>query len=265
VTGLPTQPLRLAVAQARALPGDVAENARRAASLASHAARRDARVVLLPELHLCGYDLPGVPGATVNADDAGAVDDVRLLPLSDIAGEHDLTVLVGACVREPGGALTNALLVVDAAGTRRVYTKQHLWHDEATVFARGSTGGQVTVDGWRLGLGICYDLSFPEHARAAALDGAHAYLVAGAFAAGSEHRAAVYLPARALENTMFTAFANPVGGPPDRPCAGGSGVWTPDGRTAGVVRDRLLRYDLDPTGLRRVRGYLPMLAELATP
>jgi hypothetical protein len=31
MTGLPELPLRLAVAQARSLPGDVAENARRAA------------------------------------------------------------------------------------------------------------------------------------------------------------------------------------------------------------------------------------------
>jgi 5-aminopentanamidase len=265
VNGLPADPLRLAVLQAGARPGDVAENARRAAFGALRSARRDARLVLLPELHLCGYDLRGVGKAAVDADEAGTVEDARLLPLTDVAGEHDVTVLVGAAVREPDGSLTNALLAADAAGARRAYAKQHLWHDEAGLFTPGAGGAALVVDGWRLGLGVCYDMSFPEHARAAALGGAHAYLVAGAFAAGTEHRAAIYLAARALENTVFAAFANPVGGPADRPCRGGSGVWAPDGRRSGAVRGGPLRRDLDPSELERVRGRLRMLAEVATP
>lgn len=157
------------------------------------------------------------------------------------------------------------MLVVDRAGVRVAGHKQHLWQDEAALFSTAEPPPDgVVVDGWRLGLGVCFDMSFPEHARAAALGGAHGYLCVSAFAAGTEHRAAVYLAARALENTVFTAFVNPVGGPPDRPCRGGSAVWAPDGRRlAAVARDRggLLRCDLDPAELARVRDRLPMLEQ----
>jgi predicted amidohydrolase len=264
MSGLPTVPLRLAVVQARAAPGQVATNTRRAAFGALRAARRGARLVVLPELHLGGYDLTQVRDSAVTADGAGAVSDARLAPLTDVAGNEDLTVLVGAAVRRTDGTLTNSLLVVDADGVRVGYDKQHLWHDEAAVFTPGATGSAVLVDGWRIGLGICYDMSFPEHARAAALAGAQVYVCAGAFASGNEHRAAVYLAARALENTVFTAFVNPVGGPASRPCRGGTALWAPDGRRLGSVpgdRGGQLRCDLDPDDLARVRAFLPMLQE----
>ncbi|PRY30735.1 putative amidohydrolase [Pseudosporangium ferrugineum] len=256
----PPAPLRLAVAQSRAEPGDVPTNSRRAAAGALRAARRGARLVLLPELHLSGYDLDAVAAAAVTPDDP------RLDPIREAGRE--VTVVVGAPVARPDGSLANALLVADAAGIRVAYEKRHLWHDERRHFTPGTAPGAVTVDGWRLGLGICYDLSFPEHARASAVGGAHAYLVAGAFAAGTEHRAAVYLAARALENTVFTAFANPVGGPAHRPCAGAGSVWAPDGAriaSAGRTRERLLVADLDPASLARVRGFLRMLAEVGGP
>lgn len=264
MNALPTVALRLAIVQARAAPGLIAVNIRRAAAAARRAARSGARLVVLPELHLSGYDLTGVRAAAVTADDGGRVRDTRLAPLSDVAAEHDLSVVVGAAVRRPDAGLTNSLLIVDATGVRVGYDKQHLWHDEAAVFTPGTADGSLLVDGWRIGLGVCYDMSFPEHARAAALAGAHAYVVASAFAAGTEHRAAVYLAARALENTMFTAFINPVGGPADRPCRGGSAGWAPDGRRiAALPRDRgaLLRCDLDFRDLSEVRRYLRMLQE----
>ncbi|WP_431924553.1 carbon-nitrogen hydrolase family protein [Micromonospora wenchangensis] len=263
--GLPVTPLRLTVVQARAVPGQVATNSRRAADGALRAARRGARLIVLPELHVGGYHLPGVPAAAVPADDAGAVTDHRLAPLAEVAATRRVTVLVGAAVRHPDGRLTNSVLVADPAGIRVGYDKQHLWQDEATVFTRGRSAGTLTVDGWRIGLGVCYDMSFPEHARASALAGGHVYLAASAFAAGTEHRAGVYLAARALENTVYTAFVNPVGGPPERPCRGGSALWGPDGRRLGVRRgDRegMLSHDLDPAELARVRGFLRMLAQV---
>lgn len=58
------------------------------------------------------------------------------------------------------------------------------------------------VHDWRLGLGlgICYDSGFPEHARAAALDGCHAYLVGALFGVGNgHHESRTWFPARALE------------------------------------------------------------------
>lgn len=270
---LPASPLELAAAQTEAVPGDVAHNARRAAAVAARAAQDGAQVVVLPELHLCGYDLPALARAPydgeVAADAGGIVTDARLDPLAAAAVEHAVTVLAGAAVRRAGGALTNSVLAADPSGVTAVaYDKQHLWHDdEAALFSPGAGGRVLTAGGWRLGLGVCYDMSFPEHAREAALAGACAYLCLSAFAAGTEHRAHVYLAARALENTVYTAFVNPVGGPGHRPCDGGTTVYGPDGTAltrSGSARETTLHTRLDPEEITRVRAFLRMLQEHRT-
>ncbi|MFC9425495.1 carbon-nitrogen hydrolase family protein [Streptomyces sp. NPDC056987] len=267
---LPAAPLRVAVAQTEAVSGDVAANARRAAALTVRAADRGARVVVLPELHLCGYDLPALAAApdryAVRADPGRTVADPRLDPLAEAAAAHSVTVLTGAAVRGADGALTNSVVACGPSGAPAVaYDKQHLWHaDERALFSAGDRGASLTVDGWRLGLGVCYDMSFPEHGRAAALAGAHAYLCPSAFAAGNEYRAAVYLAARALENTVYAVFGNPVGGPPHRPCGGGTAVHGPGGREvarAATAGEETVLADLDPAELAGVRGLLHMLEE----
>ncbi|WP_280882302.1 carbon-nitrogen hydrolase family protein [Streptomyces pseudovenezuelae] len=247
----------------------MAGNAGRAAGLVSAAAREGARVAVLPELHLPGYDLTALAQDTrseIMCDEAGRVWDARLEPLTGAAVQGAVAVLAGAAVRSPDGALANSTLLVTPEGIVSVlYDKENLWHaDEAALFRPGRAGGCLEVDGWRLGIAICYDMSFPEHARSATAAGAHAYLCSSAFAAGNEPRAAVYMAARALENTVYSVFVNPVGGPLGRPAAGGSAVHGPDGAIvtqAHGVREQTLLTDLDPAAIANVRQFLHMLAE----
>ncbi|MEU5084576.1 MULTISPECIES: carbon-nitrogen hydrolase family protein [Streptomyces] len=270
VPELPSAPLRVAAVQIEATPGAVADNARRAADLAAGAAARGARVVVLPELHLCAYDLPTVAAAPaeceIAADESGVITDGRLEPLAEAASRTGALILAGAAIRRPDGRLANSVVAARPSGAvAAVYDKQHLWHaDEARLFTAGRAGAALEADGWRLGLAVCYDMSFPEHARAAALSGAHAYLCLGAFASGNEHRAAVYLAARALENTVYSVFANPVGGPAARPARGGSVVYAPDGTLvagAGTDKEGTILADLDPARMAEVRSFLRMLDE----
>ena len=266
VSVLPSAPLRLAAVQAEAVSGDVPGNARRAAEWAARAAERGAAVVVFPELHLCGYDLSALAaGGTgwVPAGAGGRVADPRLDPLAEAAAEHAVTVLAGAAVRRGDGLSTNSVLCFRPSGPVTVaYDKQHLWQaEERGLFSPGSGTTVLAVGEWHLGLGICYDASFPEHGRAAALAGAHAYLCSGAFAAGSEYRAAIYLAARALENTVYAVFANPVGGPPYRPCGGGTAVYGPRGGEVcrvDTAREALLLADLDPREIEEARALLPL-------
>ena len=78
-------------------------------------------------------------------------------------------------------------------------------------FTPGDHGASIRVDGLELGLSICYDGCFPEHARAAAEDGAVAYLSSSAYFAGAEHRRDLYYAARAVENGMYVVFAGLTG------------------------------------------------------
>ena len=227
-------PLRVAVAQAAAVAGDVAANARTAAALMRSAADAGARVVVLPELFLPGYDIP-----TLRADprscDIVDMADARLDPMREMS-RSGVVCFVGASVRI-GDRRTIAVLAVCDGEVRHAYDKQHLWGSEAGLFAPGSGGATVRVDGWPLGLAVCYDGCFPEHARAAADDGALAYLVPAAYLVGSDHRRDVYHPARALDNGMYVAFAGLVGRCGSEHFSGGSAVYDPEGRTAARVGD----------------------------
>ncbi|SCF03052.1 carbon-nitrogen hydrolase family protein [Micromonospora chokoriensis] len=266
---VPAAPLTVATIQATPVPGDVAGNALLAADLVRQAAQRDARVAVLPELFLCAYHPPTLAadpaGTDVAADPAGVVADPRLDPLRDAARDVGVTVVVGAAVRHPDGRRTIAALVVDRAGEVRVgYDKQQLWGDERELFNAGGRGATLLVDGWRLGLGICYDGCFPEHGRAAALDGAHGYLCPSGYLAGSEHRRDLYYAARALDNTMFVVFANAVGGDDPWRFNGGAAVYDPEGRVLARGADEgttVLVATLDPAVLAATRTAHSMLAD----
>ena len=83
--------LRVAAAQAASAPGDVAANVATAVALAGEAADRGARVVVLPELFLTGYD-----EAVWKPEHSLDLDDDRLAPLADSARERSLVVVASA-------------------------------------------------------------------------------------------------------------------------------------------------------------------------
>lgn len=247
-------PLRVAVASAEAVAGDVAANARAAASLMHSAADAGARVVVLPELFLPGYDI-----ATLAADADGCditdLDDVRLDPLRAVSAARDVIGFVGAGMRREGHR-TIAVLAVAGGQVHHVYDKQHLWGDEATVFSPGAGGSTVHVDGWPLGLAVCYDGCFPEHARAAADDGALAYLVPAAYLVGTDHRRDLYYAARALDNGMYVAVAGLVGRCGTGDFSGGSAVYEPEGSAIARVDGGagVAVANLDPERVSAVRA-----------
>lgn len=265
----PLAPLRVAAGQAEAVPGDVTGNVVRAAGLVARAVEVGAEVVVLPELFLPAYHPPllaAEPARTdLGADDAGAIEDPRLDPMRDAARAGGAVVVVGAAVRHPDGRRTCSSLVVDRAGRVRVgYDKQHLWGAERELFHPGRQGATLLVDGWRLGLGVCYDGCFPEHGRAAAAAGAHGYLCPSAYLTGSEHRRDLYYAARALDNTMYVAFANAVDGAVPWRFNGGAAVYDPQGRVLRRAPDAgaaVVCATFDPAELTRVRDAQRMLVD----
>jgi predicted amidohydrolase len=261
--------LTVAAVQARPTPGDVPANAALAADLVRRAG--GARVVVLPELFLSAYHPPTLYAQNVSvthvaADEAAVVADPRLDPVRAAAADGSTVVVIGAAVHHVDGRRTCSSLVVSPSGTVvAAYDKQNLWGpDERALFTAGTRGATLEVDGWRLGLGVCYDGCFPEHGRAAAAEGAHAYLCPAGYLAGSEHRRDVYYAARALDNTMYVVFANSVGAVGELRFNGGAAVYEPEGRA--LVRgpdegDAVVTAEFDPAELARVRSRHTMLLD----
>jgi 5-aminopentanamidase len=251
--------LRVAAAQAVSVSGDVAANVATAVRLVASAAERGARVVVLPELFLTGYDPDGW-----SAESSVSVDDRRLAPLSRSVQEQGVVVIAGAAVRRSGGRHTLSLLVFGDDGVSAPYDKQHLFDAERSFFTAGDHGASIVVDGWEIGLGICYDGCFPEHARAAALDGAMAYVCPSAYFVGSEHRRDLYYAARALDNGVYVLFSGLTGSCGEYAFNGGSAVYDPEGRPiqrVGTEAPALVRADLDPRCVEEARVRNPLLRD----
>ncbi|MFI5302576.1 MAG: carbon-nitrogen hydrolase family protein, partial [Polyangiales bacterium] len=113
------------------------------------------------------------------------------------------------------------------------------------------------VRGWRVAVGICFDVAHPRHAEAAALAGADLYVASSLYWSGEERRVDLHLGARAMDHRMFTALANYAGTTGGFVSCGGSGAWKPNGepllRADGAVETTVI-VDLDPAELRRYRA-----------
>lgn len=215
--------MKVAVGQYESVAGDVATNV--ATAVRAVAAADGARLLVMPELFLTGYTM-----APTMID----VDDERLVALDEAATAAETLVLVGAALPGPADRPTISILAL-GGGVRRVYDKQHLCGDEQAHFAPGDHGVVLQVDDWMVGLAVCYDGCFPEHARAAADAGAELYVAPIAYFAGSEHRRDVYYAARALDNGMYAATSGLAGRCDGAEFAGGSTVYDPEARTIATV------------------------------
>ncbi len=225
------RPLTVAAAQAESVPGDVAANVATAVSLVTAAADQGARVVVLPELFLTGYDESAWTHEAGLSLDPSTGHRELLSPLSEVAASRSVVVVVGAAVRRALDATTLSVLVVDTGGAVSApYDKQHLCHEERDFFEPGDHGATIVVDGWDLALGVCYDGCFPEHAMSATAGGASAYLVPAAYYVGAEHRRDVYYAARALDNGIYVVFSGLTGTCGAGEFSGGSAVYDPEGR-----------------------------------
>lgn len=254
-------PLRVASVQAVARPGEIERNAETAARLIGEAAASGVALIVFPELFLCCYDLGLLRREPSRCDIE--VDDVRLDPIRDACRSGAVTaVLSGSVLAGDRRNRTLSALVIDEhGGLSARYDKQHLWRDERAVFHPGTHACSVDVRGWQLGLGICYDATFPEHARAAALAGADGYLCPSAY-----REPTILHPVRAFENTIYVVFSNLLGEADGRRFCGRSSIYGPEGELladAGPAKEGLAIADFDPAVLADVRRSSPMLQEAA--
>lgn len=211
-----TSTLRLALVQeASALDTDV--NRARLGELVGRAA--DAAeggpvdLVVLPEAYARDF---GKPGSDVSGA-AEPLDGPFATALDKAAGEHGTTVVAGMFeTGEDPDRPFNTLVLRGAA--RADYRKIHLYDSFGYRESDRLTAGPLTpcvvdIDGWGVGLMTCYDLRFPELARALVDAGAEVLVVPAAWVAGPrkvDHWRTL-LRARAIENTVFVAAAGQPG------------------------------------------------------
>lgn len=254
---LGTGKLTVATVQAESVAGDIAANVQTACILIDRAAAAGARLVVFPELFLGGYLM-----------DSASVDpeDDRLSPLAQTASAAGVVALIGGATATRGQSRTIATFAIDAQ-IRCVYHKQHLSGPERDSFTAGDDLTIIELDGWNLGLAVCYDGCFPEHARAYADAGAEVYVASVAYYTGTTHRRDLYHRARALDNGMFVAVSGLVGVCNVAEFSGGSAIYDPEGRPMDAVPDAatgIAVATLDRSAMQATRAAHPMATQRRT-
>ncbi len=184
------------------------------------AASNGAHLVVLPEIWNSPYDNAAFP---VYAEDVEGGASESATALAAAAAEAGVA-LVGGSIPErgAGGALFNSCLVFRPDGSLAAkHRKVHLFDIDIPgkiTFKESDTlspgPGPTVVDpglGVLLGIGICYDLRFPELASLSARRGAQVLVYPGAFntTTGPAHWE-LLLRARAVDNQCFVLACSPA-------------------------------------------------------
>ncbi|WP_308424459.1 carbon-nitrogen hydrolase family protein [Nocardioides albus] len=249
--------LQVAVVQETSVPGDVSANVATAAERVREAAARGARLVAMPETFTTSWDLDAFAGPLPTLDDT-----VWLAPVQAAVDETGTVLVLNSPLADGARRAITSLIIAPEAEPVAAYDKQHLYPPERELFAPGEHGTTLEIDGVRVALSVCYDANFPEHAAAAAADGAILYLNSGAYFPGGGHRRDLHYAARALDNSMYVAFAGLVGGPLG--LIGGSAVYDPLGRPVERLDDAapgMVLATIDPDEVARVRAEQRMWAD----
>lgn len=217
-------PYTAAVLQFSVDMGDVEGNVARAFRLLRRAARRGARLCVMPEMWSTGFyydDLPGIARTT----------PAVLNRLRAFAAGHRM-VIAGSLPEKSGRSVYNTLFLVDAGGEIRcAYRKAHLFSPsgEHLHFRKGTRAGAADTAAGRIGPLVCYDLRFPELARKYFLEGALLLCVSAQWPAARSSHWEILAAARAVENQAFVVAANATGVSGPFRFAGGSLIVSPSG------------------------------------
>ncbi|MCU0851352.1 MAG: carbon-nitrogen hydrolase family protein [Candidatus Thermoplasmatota archaeon] len=117
----------------------------------------------------------------------------------------------------------------------------------------------------KIGLLICYDLNFPELAKALTLQGADLLICISASPTTTQRYFETLLPARALENTVFMAYVNLAGNQEDLIYWGGSQVYDPLGNVlvkAPYLKESIITCDINLRLLESARARRPVLRDI---
>lgn len=220
-------------------------------------------LVVFPEMFLTGYNI----GDDVQRLALRPGDD-RLGPLRDAARDHGAHAIVGGPLTTRRGITHNAALCVDDEGRETWIPKralpnfttfrEHLW------FTHGDEQPVWETRLGPVGISICYDLYFPEFQKQQVLEGAEVLVNLSASPSSSRRFFELLLPARAVENAVFSLYSNNVGAQDGIVFWGGSRAVGPRGDTIAETppyEEAVARATLDLDDLRAAREFRPTIRD----
>jgi NAD+ synthase (glutamine-hydrolysing) len=238
--------LKIAVAQLNLTVGDMAGNAEKIIASAKDAYAQGARLVLTPELSICGYPPEDL---LLRASFIKACDEAVSHVALGLAQCQGLHVVVGhpqgSDVRTKSTAIqkrTNQASVLSGGKVVATYAKRELPNyqvfDERRYFTAGDAACVMEIDGTRVGLLICEDAWFDAPCQAAKAAGAEVLAVMNAspFHVGKQAERIERMRDGALLTGLPLIYAHCVGGQDEIVFDGGSFALHADGTLAGRAK-----------------------------
>lgn len=244
-------------------------NNHRAEAMIRGAAEANCQVVILPEMFNCPYETQlfsqyaeCYPGGETFA------------MLSAVSAAEKIVVVGGSLPEEDEyNNLYNASFVFDEQGHLvGRHRKMHLFDvdipgrtvcKESSVLTPGQEMTVVKAAGLTLGVGICYDIRFPELSRLMTMAGADVLIFPAVFGltTGPAHWE-LLLRSRAVDNQVFVVGAAPANLPGGQ-VYGHSAVVDPWGTIMAMAgsEETILTVEINVDTLRNVREQLPLLKQ----
>lgn len=245
------------------------DNLKTASRLVKQAAQDGAKLVVLPEFFIrIANTLDTEFKSIIEPLGEGKIQET----LASMAKENKIYLVAGTIPIKATipDKCYNSLLVYDPSGTLICnYHKIHLFqfddgtqkYDEGVSFTHGSEVKTLQIGEFNFGLGVCYDIRFPELFRAVA--GVDAFIIPAAFLhhTGCDHWE-ILLRARAIENQCYV-IASGQGGLHDngRHTYGHSMIVNPWGKIKAMVElgEGIAHWTIRKTKVDKVRRELPAL------
>lgn len=251
--------LTIALCQMDVRPGRREENLARARAFVAQAQEAEADLALLPELWLNGYDLERAEQWATPQGEGGFAE------MATMAQRHDL-YLAGSVLERHDRGVSNTAALYNPEGTLLgAYRKMHLFRlmQEHRYLTPGDRAVLCPTPWGPVGLGICYDLRFPELFRTMALAGAVLFLVPAQWPRPRIEAWMLLARARAVENELIVATCNRAGVEGDIEFPGRSSVIDPWGQALVEEQEQegLLVAQADLHEVRKARRYLTVFED----
>lgn len=238
---------------------DKAANFQRVRSLLAKAPPAPGTLLVLPEMFATGFSC----AVTKTCEPVGGETEQFL---REVAAAYGCAVLGGVITPGTGGLGRNQAIVLAPDGTELArYTKMQPFSmgGESEVHERGAVPVVFEWGGLKISPLVCYDLRFPELARAAIRLGAEVLVYIAAWPVKRYLHWLTLLQARAIENQAYVIGVNRTGTDPQFSYNGRSVVVDPHGITIADAGESegILRGEINPQVVRDWRAQFPALRD----
>ena len=259
--------IKLALCQMNVVD-DKEENIKKATSMIKKAVDEDSDFIVLPEMFNCPYSNEKFIEYCEEESSSTTLSEMSLL-----AQKNEIYLLAGSIPEKDKNKLYNTSYLFDKSGKiiakhRKMHlfdidVKGEIYFKESDVLTSGNEFTIAQTEFGKIGIGICYDIRFPELARIMTEMGALILFYPGAFnlTTGPAHWELLF-KSRALDNQVYCVGVAPaLNKDASYNSYGHSIIANPWGDVIAEAdeKEKLIIQEIDLDEIKKIREELPLL------